>query len=236
MKLLPLICFMGLIASAQGLRPRSDVSDYRANAERDGIGIGADIMDAEQARHAFATGVYKGYVVVEVAVFPEPGKSVDLSPVDFSLRLAGQPSPIRPSSARTIASVLHRQANKPPAKPSDIVVYPTVGIGYESGTAATIRYTAEHGAEVGIPTQEWAFQRGSERGKLSGACFYGPGSEHDGSGTRRQGTARRCHLESSFRLSLLSLAGKSEALGRNFTRVSRQYDENGPSVSCPREA
>ena len=122
-----------ILASAQGIRPRANADDYRAHDEQNGITIGAEVMDSEQARHAFATSVYDGYAVVEVAVYPEAGKSVELSSMDFTLRVAGHPSPIRPSSARTIAGVLHREASPRTAKPSDVTVYPTVGVGYETG-------------------------------------------------------------------------------------------------------
>ena len=114
------------------IRPRATVDDYRAHDEQNGITIAADVMDSEQARHAFTSSVFSGYAVVEVAVCPEAGKRVDLSSMDFTLRVAGHASPIRPSSARTIAAVLHRKAAQP-AKSSDVTLYPTVGVGYESG-------------------------------------------------------------------------------------------------------
>ena len=127
-----IFCSSAMLADTQGIRPRASVDDYRAHDEQNGITIAADVMDSEQARHAFASSVYSGYAVVEVAVYPEAGKSVDLSSMDFTLRVAGHASPIRPSSARTIAAVLHRKAAQS-AKSSDVTLYPTVGVGYESG-------------------------------------------------------------------------------------------------------
>ncbi len=127
-----ILCSSAAFADTRGLRPRADISDYHSHDKQDGIAVAAEVMDSEQARHAFASSIYNGYVVVEVAVYPEPGQSVDLSSFDFALRVAGQSPPIRPASARTIAGVLHRKANKS-SNPSDVVVYPTVGVGYESG-------------------------------------------------------------------------------------------------------
>lgn len=135
MKFVIMVLLAAGAASAEvpGIRPRADLSDYRAHSQQDGITIAADVMDAEQARHAFATDVHNGYIVVEVAVYPESGRQpMDLSAMDFTLRLKGYPSPIRPVSARTIAAVLQRKSS-PKTNPSDIALYPTVGIGYESG-------------------------------------------------------------------------------------------------------
>jgi hypothetical protein len=127
-----IFCSLAVLAETRGLRPRGGVADYRAHDQQDGIAVAADVMDSEEVRHAFASAIYNGYVVVEVAVYPEPGKSVDLSAMDFALRVSGHPSPIRPSSARTIASVLQRKAGRPP-NPSDVTLYPSVGVGYETG-------------------------------------------------------------------------------------------------------
>ena len=128
-----IVCSSALLADTQGIRPRADVDDYRAHDEQNGITVAADVMDSEQVRHAFASGIYAGYAVVEVAVYPASGKSVELSSMDFTLRIAGHPAPIRPSSARTIAGVLHRKANPPAPKASDVTVIPTVGVEYDSG-------------------------------------------------------------------------------------------------------
>ncbi|MEO8128317.1 MAG: hypothetical protein ABJF23_06695 [Bryobacteraceae bacterium] len=128
-----IFCCSALLVHAQGIRPRADIDEYRAHDEQNGIAIAADVMDSEQARHAFASGIYAGYAVVEVAVYPAAGKNVELSSMDFTLRIAGYPSPIRPSDPRTIAGVLHRKANPAPPKPSDVTIFPTVGVEYDSG-------------------------------------------------------------------------------------------------------
>lgn len=130
--LFAIFCSSAILADTQGLRPRADIDDYRAHDEQNGITMAADVMDSEQARHAFASSIYNGYAVVEVAVYPDAGKSVELSSMDFTLRVAGHASPIRASSARTIAAVLYRKAAQP-AKSSGVTLYPTVGVGYESG-------------------------------------------------------------------------------------------------------
>src|SRR4051812_24576205 len=130
--LLAILLSLAAFGETRGLRPRSDAKDYSARGEQDGIVIAADVMDSEQVRHAFASGIHNGYFVVEVAVYPEGGKTVDLSSMDFAVRVDGQTSLIRPSDARTIAGVLHRKTNKP-SNPNDVTVYPTVGVGYETG-------------------------------------------------------------------------------------------------------
>lgn len=146
-----------IFADTQGIRPRADIDDYRAHDEQNGITIAADVMDSEQVRHAFASGIYSGYAVVEVAVYPEAGKIVELSALDFTLRVAGRQTPIRASSARTIAGVLHRKAAGPPAKSSDVTIIPTVGVehdsgGYDPGYGGTRRPGWRTTAGVGVAT------------------------------------------------------------------------------------
>ena len=101
------------LAQVQGLRPRTSATSYTAHASQDELSIGADVIDAEQVRNAFASRIYKGYVVVEVAVYPPAGKEVELSKMDFALHLKGHNSPIRPASARTIAAVLYPKPGRP---------------------------------------------------------------------------------------------------------------------------
>ncbi len=124
-----------LFAGTRGLRPRYNAKDYQASDTANGVTVAADALDPEYVRHAFASAVHNGYLVVEVAVYPESGSSLDLVASDFALRVSGDPSPIRPVSAQTVAGVMHRKSNpQKPSSPSDINVYPRVGIGYEKGS------------------------------------------------------------------------------------------------------
>ncbi|MGH9627193.1 MAG: hypothetical protein ACRD7E_02350, partial [Bryobacteraceae bacterium] len=74
--------------------------------------------------------IYRDYLVVEVAVFH--GKApLDVSGIDFGLRIDGRRSIIRPGSPQTIAGVLQRRSQ---SRGDDLVVYPTVGVGVGTGS------------------------------------------------------------------------------------------------------
>lgn len=113
-----------------GIRPRPSAQDYGAHETAAGVTLGASVIPPEQVKHMFATDLNRGYVVVEVAVYPEGGQEVELSASDFALKV-GTGDMVRPTSPRAIASVLQR--GKDPGRASDVTLYPSATIGYESG-------------------------------------------------------------------------------------------------------
>lgn len=113
-----------LTVFAEGLPPRSDAAHYAARAESKGVKIAAEILSPDEVRNMFSTDL-SNYIVVEVAVWPTPNKELDLSPVDFSLRLDGGRAPIRPVSPKTIAGVIQRRGQ---SRRDDITLYPSVGV------------------------------------------------------------------------------------------------------------
>jgi hypothetical protein len=130
--LLCLVCTSAVLASDRGIRPRPAASDYPAQEQKDGFAVGASVVPRHEVKNLFATNL-KDYVVVEVSVYPEQGKPVDLSPRDFALRIGSDSDIIRPANPRAIAGVIQKKNAPPPSKASDITVYPTATIGYESG-------------------------------------------------------------------------------------------------------
>jgi hypothetical protein len=133
MKVAAICMIAGTVLFAEdGMRPRN-VGDYPVHSEKNGVTIGAAVLSPEQVRNAFATNLSSGYVVVEVAVYPADGRALDLSNMDFTLKLAGTSDVVRPSSARSIAGALHRNSSGSQQRHGVVDIYPTVGIGYESG-------------------------------------------------------------------------------------------------------
>lgn len=136
MKYLALLCLAAGIAVAanRGLPVRSQVSDYAASAESNGVTVAADVMEPEQIRSSFATDLSQ-YLVVEVALYPKKdGSALDITAIDFGLRADGRL--IRPSEPGTIAGVNQRRGQ---ARSRDIVLYPTVGMTTGSwGTGAGV--------------------------------------------------------------------------------------------------
>jgi hypothetical protein len=107
-----------------GMPPRSDAADYAARGEDKGVKVAAEMVSPDQVRNMFATDL-SNYIVVEVAVWPASGKALDLSPIDFALKLDDSRAPIRSVSPKTIAGVQQRKGQ---SRRDDITLYPTVGM------------------------------------------------------------------------------------------------------------
>lgn len=137
-----------------GIRPRGSSTEYPAHQAGKGVTIAAAAIAPEQVAKLFATDLNRGgYLVVEVAVFPEANGEVNVLSRDFLLRIGSDPTTVRPASAQAIASSLQRKNTPKPRQPGDLTVYPTATVGYESGTYNGQRrggvYTAA-GVGVGI--------------------------------------------------------------------------------------
>ena len=123
----------GAFAVNPGVRPRPELSDYPAHRSGPKITIAAEVLSADQVSNSFATDLNKAWIVVEVAVYPEKD-AVAVAPSDFVLRVGKdeQRTLVRAATPRAIAASLHRKST-PQQRDSDVTVYPSVGIGYESG-------------------------------------------------------------------------------------------------------
>ena len=124
------------LASGDGLPPRSQVSDYAAKAEATKFVLAAEVIPPEQVRNEFSTTLVPKYQVLEVALYPSKGSTVDVELLDFGLRVDGRL--IRPASSRTIAAMIQKKASQ---GSRDIVLYP--GVGVTTGTWGT-------GTNVGV--------------------------------------------------------------------------------------
>lgn len=114
-------------AGPPGIRPRGSSTDYRSQETRNGTTVAAQIVPADQVRSTFSTELTRDYVVVEVAVYPPPD-GVNVGPADFLLRCGTEM--IRPGNPNAIAT---RKQQKNAPRNSDIDIYPSVGVGYETG-------------------------------------------------------------------------------------------------------
>jgi hypothetical protein len=113
----------------KGTVPRSAAAGYSAHTERDGVGIGATLLTADEARRTFVSDVNRCCLLVEIAFYPPKDKALQLSLNDFVLRVKGTDIASKPSSAGVIASTLQKKAGSD----RDVTVSPTFGVGYESG-------------------------------------------------------------------------------------------------------
>ena len=74
------------IANAQGVPPRRNASDYPVHESAKTAVIAAAIVPADQVRKMFSSNIGDHYVVVEVAIYPQDGKSFDADSYDFALK------------------------------------------------------------------------------------------------------------------------------------------------------
>lgn len=127
---LTVFCFFSTAwAEPKGTVPRSAATQYPAHAEDGGVSIGAMVLSRKEARKTFVSDVNSCCIVVEIAVYPDKTKPLNLSLSDFSLRAKDAESAVKASSPRIIAASVQKNAKSG----RDVAVYPTTSIGYSSG-------------------------------------------------------------------------------------------------------
>jgi hypothetical protein len=136
MKRLPLLALALAIAWAQtsGVRPRPDANSYPAKDHLPDATIAAVALSPAQVKSAFGTDTYKGYLVIEVAVFPDPAGVLKLSPQDFMLKVGATGDFLRPIAPATVALSIDEKNNPthPPDVRGPVDVRTTSTIGYDS--------------------------------------------------------------------------------------------------------
>jgi hypothetical protein len=116
-------------AAPKGTVPRASFDRYALHAAQDGVGIGVVLLAPEQARKQFVSDVNRCCVVLEVALYPDRDKTLNVSLNDFAISAGGSETAAKPASAKVVAATLQKKA----AGARDISVYPSVGVGYGSG-------------------------------------------------------------------------------------------------------
>ena len=127
------IALLTYLLSAEGMagiRPRDNSADYPAHEKAGGITVAAVVVPPDQVRKIFATDLNRaGYIVAEVAVYPENGQVVDLSSADFLLRIDSET--VRPIGGSAIAAILAKHEHNP-MRPDDVTVVTTASFGRAS--------------------------------------------------------------------------------------------------------
>ncbi len=120
------------MAGSPGIRPRADVASYAVHTEQADFSIGTVMVPAEQAKRMFKLDLNRaGYVVLEVGVFPAPGKDVDLYPADFTLFVGDKSATVRPVSADTVADAVAGRQDPPRIHtPGDVNTSVGVSVGH----------------------------------------------------------------------------------------------------------
>jgi hypothetical protein len=111
-----------------GVPPRPDSSEYPAHRPLNNGGVmAAALLPADKVAAIFSSDVSKHYVVVEIALYPETGRSIDLQVLDFALKAGGDRSfPV------TASEVAWRGKHPPNTSASGVAghVVGEVGVGY----------------------------------------------------------------------------------------------------------
>jgi hypothetical protein len=126
-------CLLAAGSDPRGLRPRPNPSDYAAQETANGLTIAASVLTPSQVKSAFSTDLSQ-YTVVEVGIYPASGQTVDVTTLDFAMRVGAQGGLVRAANPDAIAAANQRKNSPPPSRRSDVTLYPSSTIGYESGT------------------------------------------------------------------------------------------------------
>jgi len=133
---IPMLAAVLLLATDHpGVRPRGAAKDYPAYDSADGITIAAVVVPAGKVQHQLSREVVNaGYTVLEVAVYPSPGKAVDVSSDDFSMTVGSNPVEARAETPAAVAASLEpdKRMNQPQI-PDRVQVHGEQTIGVSSG-------------------------------------------------------------------------------------------------------
>ena len=115
--------------NTKGSVPRTSAAAYPEHTQGGDITIGASLLGHDKVRRTFVSDINRCCYVVEVAVYPLPGKTIDLSVANFTLRNVATDEAVRPSSADVVVAMVRKEVG-----PSRTVnVAPSAGVGYQSG-------------------------------------------------------------------------------------------------------
>ena len=128
------------------LKPLSSAKEYPSSKYQANYSLGAKKLSKEMVHKTFATDLRDTHVVVEVAVYPENGKSLDVNRSDFTLRVKGTQDVTRAAGPAEVAAYVQKR----PAKNRDVAVIPTAGVVYENYPDVMAIATA-----VWLPKPEW---------------------------------------------------------------------------------
>jgi len=157
---LPLLPAVLLLATDHpGVRPRGAPKDYPAYETADGITIAAAVVPAGKVQHQLSPAVVSsGYTVLEIAVYPDGGKEVNVSSDDFSMTIGSSRDVARAETPQMVASSIDSDKRmEPPRIPAPVQVHGEETIGVTTGgrdPATGRRYPSsvytESGVAVGV--------------------------------------------------------------------------------------
>jgi hypothetical protein len=127
-----MVCCLILFAyadSRRGIGPRQRPSDYAESADKERFSLGVSSLNKNSILQSFSSDLTKGFIVVEVGLFPSKENQVEIDPKYFVLKAADGSGLVRPLDPASVAGILRRTTGDK----REVALYPTVGVGYESG-------------------------------------------------------------------------------------------------------
>lgn len=109
-----ILCLMSvsLMWAGDGRTPRSAASDYPVHEDAKTAVIAATRVPADQLNRIFPSDFSKKYIVVEVALYPKDGPQMEVSAMDFVLKLTDRES--YPETAEEVAAMWRPHSNAHP--------------------------------------------------------------------------------------------------------------------------
>jgi hypothetical protein len=124
------LLLVGSALAQTGVPPRPNAADYPVHQTTGGVTVAARALTPDQIRKVLPPDLNRaGYIVVELALYPEPGKLVNVSAADFLLRVGPNSETAASVTGADVAATLVKHA---PRQPRDVTVVTTADVGYES--------------------------------------------------------------------------------------------------------
>ena len=132
---MPMLAVALLTTDHSGVRPRGAAKDYPAYDSTAGFTIAASVVPAGKVKHQLSPDVVKaGYTVLEIAVYPDPGKEVDVFAGDFTMRVGSNPNAANAETPTMVArSIEADKRMDEPTIPSRVPVHVEQTVGVSSG-------------------------------------------------------------------------------------------------------
>ena len=157
------LLLLGLAASvfAQGTNPREKPEDYPAYAQARSAWIGGQFTV-----HSFSgegrSYLAKGFLVVELALYPPRGRSVDVHSGNFALHINGRKHEVLPQMLSLVAAAItHGDAdNTPPGNltPRQLLLQTALPQGEHSGPVSGFLYFPYAGKVSAIRSLELQYE------------------------------------------------------------------------------
>ncbi len=143
-RVVPLLIACLTARAGDGVHPLGNPSDYQAHQDEKTATIAATVLSQDQIKKVFGADVGRRYLIVEVAVYPNPSFEVD--PFDFRLKDSNGDL-MRPETPRDVSEVWNEKDPRPSPEASN---RPTV-INEEGVAVGTGRdpYSGQRRTDVG---------------------------------------------------------------------------------------